>query len=176
MVRLVACAGAVGAARAEGCEIRLIYEGSSSRPGVVAARRLSSYGGLVVKTWAVDLGISAGVEGSGWGGGGSGGCATRGQTHMRGLGTAGPGFVVRARCLRSSVAARAVVHASAVGAPARGGQVAPAASSAECRGGGCWTRWLFCASGLGAACVRGSPAGMDAGGTLRTGAGEWLGS
>jgi len=35
----------------------------------------------------------------GQGGGGPGGCATRGQADMRGLGTAGPGFVVRVRCL-----------------------------------------------------------------------------
>lgn len=37
------------------------------------------------------------------GGGGPDWCATRGQADMRGLGTAGPGFVVRARCLGSSV-------------------------------------------------------------------------
>ena len=35
----------------------------------------------------------------GQGGGGPGGCATRGQADIRGLVTAGPGFVVRARCL-----------------------------------------------------------------------------
>src|SRR5206468_9604234 len=39
----------------------------------------------------------------GQGGGGPDWCATRGQADMRGLGTAGPGFVVRARCLGSSV-------------------------------------------------------------------------
>jgi X-Pro dipeptidyl-peptidase C-terminal non-catalytic domain len=34
------------------------------------------------------------------GGGGPGGCATRGQTLIRGSAAAGPGFVVRARCLK----------------------------------------------------------------------------
>ena len=41
------------------------------------------------------------------GGGGLAWCATRGQTLIRGSTAAGPGFVVRAGCLRSSVAARA---------------------------------------------------------------------
>src|SRR6266498_5831359 len=50
---------------------------------------------------------------------------------MRGLGTAGPGFVVRARCLTSSVVAVAAAHSSTVGALARGGRAGSAASSAE---------------------------------------------
>src|SRR6266540_6925900 len=50
---------------------------------------------------------------------------------MRGLGTAGPGFVVRARFLTSSVAAVAAAHSSTAGALARGGRAGSAASSAE---------------------------------------------
>src|SRR6266568_7931517 len=50
---------------------------------------------------------------------------------MRGLSTAGPGFVVRARCLTSSVAAVAAAHSSNAGALARGRQAGSAASSAE---------------------------------------------
>jgi hypothetical protein len=71
--------------------------------------------------------------GLGSGGGGPGGCATRGQTDIRGLGTAGPGFVVRARCLGlgSSVTAGAAAHSRTAGALARGGQAGSAASSAE---------------------------------------------
>src|SRR6266536_4104220 len=50
---------------------------------------------------------------------------------MRGLGTAGPGFVVRARSLTSSVAAVAAAHSSTAGALARGGRACSAAFSAE---------------------------------------------
>jgi hypothetical protein len=39
-----------------------------------------------------------------WEAAGLGWCATRGQADMRGLVTAGPGFVVRARLLGSGVA------------------------------------------------------------------------
>src|SRR5579875_2228457 len=84
------------------------------------------------------------VVGLGWGGGGPGGCATRGQTDMRGLGTAGPCFVVRARCLETSVAAGAAAHRSTADALARGGQAGSAASSAECRGVGVRSRLGVC--------------------------------
>ena len=43
--------------------------------------------------------VSAWWLGSAEGRGRPGGCATRGQTDIRGLDTAGPWFVVRARCL-----------------------------------------------------------------------------
>ena len=70
--------------------------------------------------------------GVGQGGGGSGGCATRGQTVMRGsFSAAGPFFVVRARCLRSSVAAEAVAHRDVADALARGCRLVPAASLAD---------------------------------------------
>src|SRR5438552_14981578 len=52
---------------------------------------------------------------------------------MRGLGTAGPGFVVRARCLTSSVAAVAAAHSLTVGALARGAGRVAASSAEACR-------------------------------------------
>ena|SRR5438477_13160311 len=62
---------------------------------------------------------------------------------MRGLGTAGPGFVVRVRCLASSVAWVAA-QAAFAGSLARGSQAGSAASSAECLGfvGSFGWRWL----------------------------------
>ena len=85
----------------------------------------------------MDVGLSSGSARSarrepgtvvGQGGGGPGWCATRGQADMRGLVTAGPGFVVRARVLGSSVAPVGFAHSVIAGALARGGQVLPAAS------------------------------------------------
>jgi hypothetical protein len=81
---------------------------------------------------ALGDGLPAGLGSSAEGAAVLGGCATRGQADMRGLGTAGPGFVVRVRCLTSSVAAGAVAHSRFAGALARGGQAGSAASSAEC--------------------------------------------
>jgi hypothetical protein len=56
---------------------------------------------------------------------------------LRGLGTAGPGFVVRACCLIASVVAVAAAHSRTAGALARGGRAGSAASSAEC-----WCRFV----------------------------------
>ena len=50
---------------------------------------------------------------------------------IRGLGTAGPGFVVRARHLTPSVAVLLAAHSSTAGALALRGQAGSAASSAE---------------------------------------------
>src|ERR1700709_917060 len=56
-------------------------------------------------------------------------CATRGQTDMRGsFSAAGPVFVVRARCLGSSVTAETGAHSRTADALARECRMVPAAS------------------------------------------------
>ena len=69
----------------------------------------------------------------GQGGGGSGGVRDVDQTDMRGSpgwlpAAAGPCFVVRARCLGSSVTAVAAAHSGTADALARGCRLVPAAS------------------------------------------------
>ena len=68
------------------------------------------------------------------GGGGPGGCATRGQADIRGLVTAGPGLVWRARLYgRASRAAWSAAHSCVADALARGPDPPPRTTNVCCR-------------------------------------------